>query len=256
MADALKQLGAQNAEPSDWVQSVRKWMSNSGAAGPGPQAPPSWGGGGAPIAESPSLDSGLVGGLAKQLGNAGQWAARAGQGVASQLGNIPRPSLPGSPPPFNPPSFQDFHAVALPSADSVRNTLLVVVIATTLGVGLSLLLRMRPQAAGPAGSMLRLPPLDLSGMVDREKVVRLFEYAALQWLGEAARPRHHHRLATDLEKARTEAPTGNAERLAEVYEKARYAPPDEPFPDSLVAKTKEILLDLRAAPRLAPERSP
>jgi hypothetical protein len=83
----------------------------------------------------------------------------------------------------------------------------------------------------------------------REDVVRAFEYLALLRLGPGARPRHHRDLALKLggSEAVALAPPDRrraALELAELYERARYTPPQDPWPESAVTAARRNLCSL------------
>ncbi len=73
----------------------------------------------------------------------------------------------------------------------------------------------------------------------RDELVRAFEYLALLRLGPAARSRNHHDVAAGL--GQDDATCRAAERLAGLYEQARYAPPDEALPDADLAAARADL---------------
>jgi hypothetical protein len=74
----------------------------------------------------------------------------------------------------------------------------------------------------------------------RDELVRAFEYLARLLLGPAACHRNHREIAAGLgepDGARRAA----ADRLAGLYEQARYAPPDEELPDADLAAARADL---------------
>jgi hypothetical protein len=73
----------------------------------------------------------------------------------------------------------------------------------------------------------------------RDELVRAFEYLALLRLGPAARHRNHREIAADLGAGGPRSAA--AERLAGLYEQARYAPPDEVLPDADLAAARADL---------------
>jgi len=74
----------------------------------------------------------------------------------------------------------------------------------------------------------------------RDELVRAFEYLALLLLGPAARNRNHRDIATGLAES-DGARRAAADRLAGLYEQARYAPPDEVLPDADLAAARADL---------------
>jgi hypothetical protein len=79
-------------------------------------------------------------------------------------------------------------------------------------------------------------PLDPARVASRAELIRAFEYLSLLRCGEKARAWHHRAIAAYL--GGTEAQRrAAAERLAELYAQARYAPevatlPDQAFTDA------------------------
>jgi hypothetical protein len=91
-------------------------------------------------------------------------------------------------------------------------------------------------------------PLDPSRVSNRAELIRAFEYLSLLRCGEKARSWHHRAIAAGLggtEAARRAA----AERLAELYEHARYAPQAETLPDRAFVDARRHLTDLAGAGR-------
>jgi hypothetical protein len=74
----------------------------------------------------------------------------------------------------------------------------------------------------------------------RDELVRAFEYLALLRLGPAARNRNHREIAAGL-GGTDQSLRHPAERLAGLYEQARYAPPDEALPDADLADARAAL---------------
>jgi hypothetical protein len=74
----------------------------------------------------------------------------------------------------------------------------------------------------------------------RDELVRAFEYLAFLRLGPAARNRNHREIAVGLGAA-DQSLRHPAERLAGLYEQARYAPPDEALPDADLADARAAL---------------
>ncbi len=74
----------------------------------------------------------------------------------------------------------------------------------------------------------------------REELVRAFEYLALLLLGPTWRSCHHREIAIGL-GADDDTRRAAADRLADLYEQARYAPPDEELPASELAAARAHL---------------
>lgn len=87
-------------------------------------------------------------------------------------------------------------------------------------------------------------PVSPAAVRTREELVRAFDYLALLVLGPPARTCHHLDVAgqlgrqPDLDADRRREAAGH---LARVYEKARYAPGDEPLPDEELAVARREL---------------
>jgi hypothetical protein len=95
---------------------------------------------------------------------------------------------------------------------------------------------------GGAGGGWRLGPWPVrpEAVGTRDDLVRAFEYLALLRLGPAARNRNHLDIAAGL-GAEDETRRSAADRLAGLYEQARYAPPDEVLPDADLADARSSL---------------
>jgi len=77
-------------------------------------------------------------------------------------------------------------------------------------------------------------PVAPSAVASRTDLVRAFEYLSLLLLGRKARNWNHREIAARMG-------SGAAERLAALYEHARYAPADEPLPERAVAEFRRDL---------------
>jgi hypothetical protein len=94
-------------------------------------------------------------------------------------------------------------------------------------------------------------PVRPEAVTTRQQLVAAFEYLACRLLGPSARQQNHRELAGRLgEESRTAEGRTAAVRLADLYEKARYAPEAEPLaPEDLAAARHDLsLLAGRAAP--------
>lgn len=74
----------------------------------------------------------------------------------------------------------------------------------------------------------------------RQDVIRAFEYLSLLKLGPAAQSRNHLLLAAELGEPAPEHQSA-AQRLATIYEKARYTPTDETLSDAALASARREL---------------
>jgi hypothetical protein len=75
----------------------------------------------------------------------------------------------------------------------------------------------------------------------RGELVRAFEYLAFLLLGLAARPRNHIDLADRLAGQDTAQRRAAADRLARLYERARYAPESDTLPDAELLTARQDL---------------
>jgi hypothetical protein len=103
-------------------------------------------------------------------------------------------------------------------------------------------------------------PVDPKAVRTREELIRAFEYLSVLRLGPAARHWHHLAIAAGLgqfsRKAVSTRGWGDAwserrraaEQLAFLYERARYAPPGEPLPETALATAQRDLCLLAGVP--------
>lgn len=89
-------------------------------------------------------------------------------------------------------------------------------------------------------------PVDPKRIATRDELVRAFDYLTVRRVGPVAAPWHHRRRAQSLAELESSRRT-EAFRLAELYETARYAPPDETIPESAMTQAREDLLALAGA---------
>ena len=116
-------------------------------------------------------------------------------------------------------------------------------------VALRLLLWYRAGAAG-RGGLSRHWPVRPGDVSTRGDLVRAFEYLALKLLGIDAQHRHHLDLARRLGGSAQQADDARrlaANHLAHLYELARYAPEDEPLPETELAAARRDLSFLAGA---------
>lgn len=92
----------------------------------------------------------------------------------------------------------------------------------------------KPSAASRLRRRRKLP----RNLNEREMVCWLFEDLALQRLGRSAETAHHRSIAQRLNQDAPGA-AGAADRLANLYESARYRPPADPLPSNALAAVKE-----------------
>jgi hypothetical protein len=110
-----------------------------------------------------------------------------------------------------------------------------------IGIGVTVwlvlrLLRRFSWGTTPAADDWRLGPWPVapSAVASRTDLIRAFEHLSLLLLGRKARNWNHREIASRMG-------TGAAERLAALYEQARYAPQDEPLPEEAVAEFRRDL---------------
>ncbi len=121
--------------------------------------------------------------------------------------------------------------------------------------------RSQTNAAAGGTAVWRLGPwpVDPAAVMTRDELIRAFEYLSLLRLGPAARNWNHRTIASGLGSA-APSPVGGsdippkavanrdpgerrrvADQLAALYERARYAPLDDPLPDgALVAARRDL----------------
>lgn len=99
-----------------------------------------------------------------------------------------------------------------------------------------------PPERDAAGRRLGPWPVAPDQVGTREHVVRCFEYLARKLVGLPAETSHHHAVAQRMEeRAPTTAQQQAAHELADLYEHARYAPPDEALSDADLARARQAL---------------
>ena len=157
--------------------------------------------------------------------------------VSSIFHNAPIPSLPGL---SGLPSAPSRPAASSADGEGWGAGVLALL---SLGVFLLLVWKMagwsRAQAERAAADEWRLGswPVAPGAVSSREELIRAFEYLALLCLGPSASTCHHHELANRLADRQPDDPARRrqaADRLADLYEQARYAPRAETLsPDEL-----------------------
>ena len=174
---------------------------------------------------------------------------------ASVVGNWHLPPLPDIHLPFGGDSHPDSGSSSSSPGVSAEGTgmaffwvLVLIVLALFLWKGKELFI---PSAKKPAGDWKLGPwPVRPEGVRTRSDLIKAFEYLAFLVLGLAAQPRNHLELASNL------AATGNepgspaaADRLARLYERARYAPTEEALPDDELRAARHDLAFLAGVGR-------
>src|SRR5205823_7290216 len=157
--------------------------------------------------------------------------------VPATMPDLPRPNL-------RLPRF-DFGAPGLPSgglrasagALDVVQVILIGLVTAAVGVVLWRLLGARAAQAIALRRGLGPWPLDPARVANRAELIRAFEYLSLLRCGEKARSWHHRAIAACLGGTEAERRAA-AERLAELYEQARYAPDATALPEPAFADAR------------------
>jgi hypothetical protein len=87
-------------------------------------------------------------------------------------------------------------------------------------------------------------PVNPAAVRTREEMVKAFEYLSLLLLGPGARHRNHLEIAADLSGDKRHGSVDRhlaAQHLAALYEQARYAPPNEPLPETELPAARRYL---------------
>jgi hypothetical protein len=87
-------------------------------------------------------------------------------------------------------------------------------------------------------------PVNPAAVRTREEMVKAFEYLSLLLLGPGARHRNHLEIAADLSGDKRHASVDRhvaAQHLAALYERARYAPPNESLPETELPAARRYL---------------
>ena len=134
------------------------------------------------------------------------------------------------------------------SAGGLGTGLVVVLVLVAAGIGAWLVWTGRRWVRGEAGWAWRLGawPVAPSAVQTRGDVVKAFEYLALLLLGRRAVPANHLEIAGQLGTS-ADDPSGRrrlaASELGDLYEHARYAPPDEQLsPDEVASARRDLSL--------------
>jgi hypothetical protein len=116
--------------------------------------------------------------------------------------------------------------------------MLWVLAAALVGVGAWLAVSRLRRGADAARARRWSPgpwPVDPAAVATRGDLIRAFEHLAYLVIGREARPLNHRAAAARIGR------TAAVERLARLYEQARYAPPGEPLPaDELAAARRDL----------------
>jgi hypothetical protein len=154
-------------------------------------------------------------------------------------------SLPKVQAPFSAPSFARTPNISLPPASAIDRglQLLWAVLVVVAGILVWRLLGgYVPGTGRSARRSWRLGPWPVApgAVASRQDVIQAFEYLSLLSLGPTAQSRNHLDLAAELGQTALDR-RRSADRLAAVYEQARYTPKDEPISaDALAAARNEL----------------
>jgi hypothetical protein len=198
----------------------------------------------------------LDGGMLNRVGDVADLAGRGFDMVDrgwSSFGNLPMPSLPSVRLPNL--SLGRFPSFGMPSVGApggggagLGTALLWVVLAAALGLILwQVLARVSLRQAGKqAGAGWRLGPwpVDPAQVTTRQELIQAFEYVSLLLLGPAVRTWNHREIAAGLADEAAGGSSGKraaADRLAALYEVARYAPEEGPLAGEALAQARRHL---------------
>jgi hypothetical protein len=161
--------------------------------------------------------------------------------------NLKLPSLPNFDGLSSNPSLSGGSSGGGPSSGGGLDAMVWVIALGLFGVAAALALRAAKwQAGGGAKAWSAGPwPVHPSRVSTREDLIRAFEHLAFLRLGLRARPLNHIDLAGRLGDTGDRAES--AARLAQLYEQARYAPPDELLPADELAAARGDLSTLAGA---------
>ena len=153
-------------------------------------------------------------------------------------------SLPKVHSPWSGSSFDRMPTVGLPSATTIDRGLQFLWVALIVAAGVlvwKLLGGYVPGVGRQRKAHWKLGPWPVApGAVGtRQDLVRAFEYLSLLKLGPAAQSRNHHDLAAEL--GEPEEHRAAAGRLAVLYEKARYTPPEETLSEDALSSARREL---------------
>ncbi len=90
-------------------------------------------------------------------------------------------------------------------------------------------------------ALRRAWPVDPAGVKSREDLIQAFEHLALSNLGVSAKTWNHLAIAAGLGKSPDAIRRNAALSLTDTYERARYAPVEEPLPGELIAEARRHL---------------
>jgi hypothetical protein len=179
-------------------------------------------------------------GMDRQLARWSRWARNTGdwlEGMTEPLGDIDLPRWRWANPSggVSPP---------LPRVGDVRQAAAIwPVLAWLIVIGLAVWAVWR-LAIPRLGRLPELPgwrlgpwPVRPEAVSNRAELIQTFEYLSLLRFGEPAQCWNHRHIARQLDRE-------SADRLAGLYEHARYAPDDEPLSSDQLAKARRDLMEL------------
>jgi hypothetical protein len=154
-------------------------------------------------------------------------------------------SLPKVQAPFSAPSISRAPNISLPSASTIDRGLQLLWVVLVVVAGILVWRLLGGYVPGTRRSAKRswsLGPWPVApgAVASRKDVIQAFEYLSLLRLGPTAQSRNHLDLAAELGQTALDR-RRSADRLAAVYEQARYTPNDEPISaDALAAARNEL----------------
>jgi hypothetical protein len=163
--------------------------------------------------------------------------------LSNYLPRLPRANLPRVAIPRQMPRVP---TLPRPSALSVGQWLIGLLGGVLFALALWYLLRLGQSMVQPVGKPWHPGPWPVSParLASRQDVVRAFEYLCLLTLGKSARLRHHLELGRQLGQQAAVDPQRRQQAalaLTRLYERARYAPADEPLSQAELEEARREL---------------
>lgn len=158
------------------------------------------------------------------------------------------PNLPSAPNLPNAPNMPNIGAPSAPGTFEFGRGFTMVMVLAALALGAFLFWRfiVKPisaQAAKPRTWEAGPWPVDPAQVRSREQLIRAFDHLALLNGGKPAEMWHHREVANRL-GIESDERRAAADRLARIYESARYAPPVDPFEESQIDLARQDICSL------------
>lgn len=164
------------------------------------------------------------------------------------LPNLPKPNLPHvnlSWKPKAPPGLPSLVPPSVPSGGDASSLLWLAIVVVVAVLAWKLFRGYRPELVESIGKRLWAArwSVDPSAVMTRADLIRAFEHLSLAQLGVEARTWNHREIAVGLGGEEIERRRA-ADELADLYERARYAPESEPLPPEAMATARRALTHL------------